>query len=109
MTQEEFSQWGIIFALSAATAALTLGIIIFYTMIQDKKAGIPVIIAFILAGIGKAAKFYMLSAIAVVLMIPMVAFYSYKHWKKPVIWVNWSVFIIAVPITYYAYRVMYSH
>ncbi|WP_144392422.1 hypothetical protein [Pleionea sediminis] len=109
MTAEEFSQWGIIFAISAAAAALALGILVFYSMLQDKRAGISVVIAFALAGIGKAAKYYLLSAIAVVLMLPMVAFYCYKQWKKPVIWINWLVLMICTPIAYYAYSVMYTH
>ncbi len=109
MTAEQFSDWGLIFALSAATASVTLGIIIFYSMIQDKKAGIPIIIAFALIGVAKLAKYYLLSVIAVGLMLPMVAYYSFRHWKKPVIWINWGLFFIAAPIAFYAYRVMYFH
>ncbi|WMS85968.1 hypothetical protein [Pleionea litopenaei] len=108
MTPEEFSQWGLVFALSAAAAALALGLIVFYSMLQDKKAGIPVIIAFALAGIGKAAKYYLLSSIAVVLMLPMIAYYSWKNWKKPMIWINWIVFVIASPIAFYAYQTLYA-
>ncbi|NVJ59204.1 MAG: hypothetical protein HWE27_02380 [Gammaproteobacteria bacterium] len=109
MTPEEFSNWGILFAISAAAAALALGLIVFYSMIHDKKAGIPIIVGFVLAGIGKAAKYYLLSTIAVILMLPMVAYFSFRHWKKPVIWINWLVFLIAAPIAYYSYQVMYIH
>ncbi len=109
MTEQEFSQWGIVFAISAATAALALGIIIFYIMLQDKRAGIPVIVAFALAGIGKAAKFYLLSAISVVLMIPVIAYFSYHHIKKPVVWISWLLLITGASVAFYAYRVLYVH
>lgn len=109
MTPEEFSNWGVVFAITAATAALSLGLIIFYSMLEDKKAGIPIIVGFVLAGIGKAAKYYLLSTIAVFLMLPMVAYFSFRHWKRPIIWINWLVFVIAAPAAYYSYRVLYLH
>ncbi|NVJ50379.1 MAG: hypothetical protein HWE13_14570 [Gammaproteobacteria bacterium] len=108
MTPEEFSQWGLVFALCTATAALTLGLIIFYSMLEDKKAGIPVVLGFVLIGIAKAAKYYLLSTIAVFLMLPMIFYFSWRNIKKPMIWINWSLFIIAAPIAFYAYRVMYA-
>jgi hypothetical protein len=109
MTPEQFSNWGLVFALSAATASLTLAILIFYSMIQDKRVGIPVIIACAIIGIARMAQNYLLSAIAVVLIIPVVAYFSIKHWKQTVIWVNGLLFLVATPIAFYAYRVMYLH
>jgi len=41
-------------------------------------------------------------------MLPMIAYYSWKNWKKPMIWINWIVFVIASPIAFYAYRTLYA-
>jgi hypothetical protein len=109
MTPEQFSDWGLVFALSAATASLALAILIFYSMLQDKRVGIPVIIAFAIIGIARMAQNYMLSAIAVVLIIPVVAYFSIKNWKQTVIWINSLLFLLATPIALYAYRVLYLH
>ncbi|MEE4243815.1 MAG: hypothetical protein V2I33_00300 [Kangiellaceae bacterium] len=108
MTPEEFSQWGLIFALSAASATLAFGLIIFYCLLQDKRAGIPVIIAFALGGIGRAAKYYLLSSVAVLLLIPFVGYVSYQYRKKKIIWMSWLAFVITSPIAVYTYQVMYN-
>ncbi len=106
MSPEVFGQWGWYFALSASAAALSLGIIVFYSMLQDKRAGIPVVIAFIMAGIGRAAQYYLISTVAVVLLIPVLAYFSWSLRKQKTIWISWIGFVISAPLAFYCYKVL---
>ena len=109
MSVEEFSHWGFVFALSAAITILSFGIILFHSLLNDRKTGVVIIIAFILAGIGRAAQFYYISAAGVLIMLPMIIYFCFKHWKEKIIWVNAIVFALFLPLTGYVYWLLYQH